>query len=169
MRAVARPPPRQAPPLPPRRLSNLLHRHFELHTANIVGEVAADELEDVASSFANACISMVPVISTSPPLKLLARELAKRFVRQVRAKNRVAQLVQRCGPRQAAALLALSVATFVFHIAQQWGSPMAFEDVVTLLLENIPLIAGFITGRNVNLGPLLERLLPPPRRRTRNN
>lgn len=50
----------------------------------------------------------------------------------------------------------------MYHIAQDLGSPLTFDRVVTLLLEHAPAIAGFITGKNVNMHPVLERLLPRP-------
>lgn len=168
VRAVARPNRtrrRSANPPSLQQLSTRLFRLFETHTATVVGGVAQDRLEDAAAGFANACVSLVPAANAIPGLRLLTRELAKRLARQARANNRVAAFVRRCGPRQAAALLALSVATFMHRIAQDWGSPLTLEDVVALLLEYMPVIAGFIAGRSVDLKPLFERLLSRRSRR----
>lgn len=164
VRAVARPtrnrPRRRAAPNP---WVGRLYRRFRHHTANFVGNVANSQLQDAASGIANTCVSFIPAANSVPALKLLARELAKRLVHHARAKNRVAALVRTCGPHQSAALLAISVVTFLHALAQQWGSPVTIEDVAALLLEHLPLITAFVTGKHVDVMPILEELLPPVR------
>lgn len=145
-------------------LINKLYRRFKVHTANFVGNVANNQLQNAASGIANACVSLIPASNSFPALNLLARELAKRLVRHTRSKNRVTALVRTCGPQQSAILLAISIVTFLHGLAQQLGSPMTLEDVATLLLDHVPLIAGFVTGKNVNVLPILEELLPRRRK-----
>lgn len=141
-------------------LSNKLHAKFQEHTSRLLGSLADRGLEDVSDALANSCVSLVPLLNTMPLVRRLARELGRRLVGKLPAQNVVSGLVRRCGRRHAVALLALSVVLFMAHEARTWGSVQSPEEVAEVLLEYVPLVAGFVMGRDVSLTELVARLAP---------
>lgn len=142
-------------------LARVLNDKFQQHTITLLSEMADDRVQDAAAMFANSCLSTVPVVNQFPVLRQLGQELAKRLAGEMSTKSVVSDLVQRCGKRNAGILLAFSLVTFMLHLAQTWGADgLSFVDVAQLLYSHLGLAAAFVSGKDVDLAPLVSKLAP---------
>lgn len=142
-------------------LARVLNDQFERHTITLLSEMADDHVQDAAAMLANACMSTMPIVNKVPALRELGQGLARRLAGEMSTKSVVSGLVQRCGKRNAGVLLALSLVTFMMHLAQSWGADgLTFLDVAQLLRDHVSLVAAFVAGRDVDLAPLVAKLAP---------
>lgn len=171
----------QARPVPPRRafahvwrvadsalrsanqasLTRRLHDTFTDQALTAIGDAANSRVQDAAAFVAESCVSALPVVSALPQVRQLAAMLARKLAGRVSTKSVLANVLQRCGgPKNGAATLALALTSFMMHQAQAWGAHVDMDQTAYVLNQFASLTAAFVSGYDVDLTPIVQRLAP---------
>ena len=142
-------------------LTRRLQHSFTDHTLGQVGNFANSHVQNAAAMVAESCVAAVPVVNALPHVRQLASTLARKLAQRVSSKSVLTDALQKCGGTgNAAAMLALALASFMMHQAQAWGAHVDVDQTAYVLNQFASLTTAFLNGQDVDITPIVQKLAP---------